>query len=833
MMASYYLGNGSFSLQINLYLNQNQNNIAIETNINCINYSLFLCLQELYKHPYFQRCYSLFEAFNFFCSAFQDNRVFINGINNDEINLGIYAGTNNNYLFRLCRKINPNFEPHNYNNVNNINHYMGANMFNPLYRGNDANHIDNQIKIISGGDSGQMNYSNEMEKSNPMCKAMRNIILPGQKKENLDHEINMDTEIISGNKFVKKKNIKNDESELPNPIKKLVFKYDRKNKEFIKIRIFMGKDNNLCQIENVNGFLKICLMKILSYFLTEEIFNYNIPQNFRDIFLKLKNGIHFTGDNNINIMMQENRLINILPFYQYLINSIINSNLIYQVINQFLNQNQKWQIENYWRNLSKYEPYSSFLENQFLKDIKNSKFDYHLISINLLERDGWEEYERKKRECPNVKRKIVYCPAKINPFTAQNEENLEYAKKNNYGKGFYFLDSIDNILSYYELENNGSTVEKIIPQDFIFSVYAIEIFYDSSKVNIFEEDKNLYNQILNNCNLKEKTVEKNGLHLIKKNSNNKTSNRYNIYVISDECQAIPLYTFTFKRNGTCILWRDPNFKRESEFSNFLKEIESLNSAKTNMNFYYESSTEEALKFILRRKFDKIILITSIGKDLSGKRFVEISRKILGSDIIVLFFSNNANHLNWIQNFNNCLYTNRYDIYEKYITNYNETDLKNLKEIVEQAYNISLKQFTVDFLSYPKFKKEGDYSSLNYSSPYIRNVYIKIGNKYLCMTNQGQVIINNERCAWDITVYENDITFFSNGFYLDLSADKENVIGFEFMKAWNFEKNNGYYYLINKEKNEKNILSFENGEIKVNKDFPGENELFELIDKLEE
>ena len=94
-----------------------------------------------------------------------------------------------------------------------------------------------------------------------------------------------------------------------------------------------------------------------------------------------------------------------------------------------------------------------------------------------------------------------------------------------------------------------------------------------------------------------------------------------------------------------------------------------------MNIYIESNTEKALKFIYKRRFNKMILITSIGLDLSGKKFIEIARKILGSNIIVLIFSSNENHLKWSQNFPNVLYTNNGLIYQKYITNYNEKGLK--------------------------------------------------------------------------------------------------------------------------------------------------------------
>ena len=100
-----------------------------------------------------------------------------------------------------------------------------------------------------------------------------------------------------------------------------------------------------------------------------------------------------------------------------------------------------------------------------------------------------------------------------------------------------------------------------------------------------------------------------------------------------------------------------------------------------------------------------MLISNIGLDLSGKRFIEIARKILGFNIIILFYSNNKDHLKWIKEFPNCLITNEISIYEKYITNYNMDGLKNLKKKIENSYNISLNNFSDDFLSYPYYENE--------------------------------------------------------------------------------------------------------------------------------
>ena len=119
---------------------------------------------------------------------------------------------------------------------------------------------------------------------------------------------------------------------------------------------------------------------------------------------------------------------------------------------------------------------------------------------------------------------------------------------------------------------------------------------------------------------------------------------------------------------------------------------------------------------------------------------------------------------------------------------------------------------------------------------MKRVYIKNGNKYLTMKNYqryGKVIISEDRCPWDITILDNEITLFSNGFYLDLNKNNENTIGLKYMKKWNFEKNEEYYNFIYPEKDNNNILSIEGEEIIVNKEKAGENEIFQLIDVLEE
>ena len=311
----------------------------------------------------------------------------------------------------------------------------------------------------------------------------------------------------------------------------------------------------------------------------------------------------------------------------------------------------------------------------------------------------------------------------------------------------------------------------------------------------------------------------------------------NEYLVYKKYQIFPIYTLTLKRNEFCVVWRDIGFLETSEYSKKLDNIKKYCIEKTKINFYGESSTEEALNFLVKRKYNKVILITSIEKDLSGKRYIEIARKIFGFDIMVLFFSNKNNNkdLEWISNYPNCLYTNKFEICQEYITNFNEIGLKNLKKKIENEYSIKLKSFSSDFLLYPHYKNEGDLSSLDFHSYYIKRVYIKNGNKYLYMKNNtkyGKVIMSEEKCPWDITLFDNEITLFSNGFYLELNNNNENVIGLQYMKKWNFEKNDEFYNFMYPEKENNNILSIEGEEILVNKENIGENEIFQLIEAFE-
>jgi len=186
------------------------------------------------------------------------------------------------------------------------------------------------------------------------------------------------------------------------------------------------------------------------------------------------------------------------------------------------------------------------------------------------------------------------------------------------------------------------------------------------------------------------------------------------FVIYELEQICPFMSFKLKRDEYCIIWRDNNFSQNPVYNNkfdeifkqFLKERMNYINKMAKFNIYPCETSEEALNLIKRKKYNKIILMSNIGTDLGGKKFVEEARTIIGNDIVVLFNAYSINHLKWVKDFPNALFSNQPKFYEQYLScfyNNNEEECKkeiiNLKENIEKYYNVKF-NFNKKFLDYP-------------------------------------------------------------------------------------------------------------------------------------
>ena len=126
--------------------------------------------------------------------------------------------------------------------------------------------------------------------------------------------------------------------------------------------------------------------------------------------------------------------------------------------------------------------------------------------------------------------------------------------------------------------------------------------------------------------------------------------------------------------------------------------------------YGVGEVDEALNIIKRKKYNKVILISNVGIVDEAKKFIEDVRRILKFNVIVLFYTSNLSHLDWIKDFPNALFTMSEDFFREYILNFNSNGLNQLKKKIEEYYKQKLDKFNVD-LSYPLFneaEQKGNY-----------------------------------------------------------------------------------------------------------------------------
>ena len=595
----------------------------------------------------------------------------------------------------------------------------------------------------------------------------------------------------------------------------------------------------------------------------------------KNILLNLKEGIEFTDDTKKNIkdQLSDKNGNNILDYSNYINSLKITKKDIEDLINKLFNSSKVDIIKKFWSELSKYQTFNEDFERDFNKALEKSYFDFSLIGLSLYQQERRRTFVEKLRKCPNPIERFLFHGTQIDPITNIVTEGFKYSKRPLFGMGVYFTDMLDYV-SYYAggttLANRRALFGKIISVGQTISCIAAEVYYDKDKKTpIYDQHLVLKGVELDHFptykeierDYSDKMVEKNGVHFVRVNANNgSVKNKAKIiedqkqgkfmgteYVITEEDQFLPLYGLTLKRNEYCVVWRDGNFDGDNIHAAFLNSRKQFIYKQAQMNGYFDNNSERLLEIIKRKKYNKIILLSNCGVDLSGKKFVEIARKILGFDAMVLFFSANKRHLEWIQEFPNALYSNNSSFYEEYIKNYNEQGLYKLKNLIEKKYNIKLK-FNDDILKFPQFvnnkEEEGKtiykkYDDLIFEDicPYFRKVVIKSreNSKALFMNKDGKPefksskeTLETKKYVWYVTLMNNEITLFSNGSYIYFDM-KNDIAKYKGMEIFYYEVINKKYIIYYKNKN--NVLTIDGDNLIFTNENPNKkNQLFDFIDE---
>ena len=498
------------------------------------------------------------------------------------------------------------------------------------------------------------------------------------------------------------------------------------NKE-INIKFIKSSKNCDNKISNcqLNGLLKLCLLKEISSKLNDDEI-IKLPEIIKFIMRILKNGYIETG-NDIKDTIKEVLLkvkgSNIINFSEY-VDETIDANQIDKMI-KLLDSNDLKEINDIRFRLSKYNKLIKFFMKEFDKTKKESIFEFSVISLVVMEREDFEKFKKERKLCPNRVDKILYHGTSIVPIscilTEQFKKSLEHYQ---HGKGVYFTDFLDYCWFYGGEENNRAN-QNIIPRtEDIFTLIACYVYYN--KEGFRKVNNSMY------------TPKKNEINFAYAGANFETViqpdfNKFvgTEYIIWDLDQICPFISAKLKRNEYCVIWRDNNFSSNPVYNNqfdeifkkFLNERIKYIKQMAKYNIYPCETSEEALKLVERKKYNKIILISNVGTDLGGKKFVEKARQIIGNDVITLFLAYNIDHLEWIKDYKNALFSNDPKFYEEYLHCFEIKDsikenLKSLKNKMEEHYEVKF-NFDDKFLDYPKFKvggKDGEkYSDLSFNN----------------------------------------------------------------------------------------------------------------------
>jgi len=394
-----------------------------------------------------------------------------------------------------------------------------------------------------------------------------------------------------------------------------------------------------------------------------------------------------------------------------------------------LAENQELELDKEIQNIKSNENFNKSLLENLESSFKESVFEFSITGLVSNNKEEQKiKYEENKKNCPNCKTKILFHATKIQFSSKILTTNFLLSKDNYFGLGVYFGDQLDYIKYYFNYPDTYTYITKLNES---FSIVVSEVYYDETKFKqMYDYSKSIYFETMPNEEKirqnKSKTVEKNGIHYAEVdsfscsviNQDKKIVHRDgNIedlpdtrlicreYCVTDRDQIFPLYGINLQRVEYCIIWRDSNFD-SFIWKEALKKNKELIKNMTGFRLYTESNSKDALKLVYRKRFNKIIIITNVGNNLEGKKYVDKVRKILGFNVAALFFTDDTQHLEWIKDYPNGLFCMDDYTIKKYIFNYGIKVYNEIRNDVKEFYGVELQEPQNAF-DYPLFEEHKD------------------------------------------------------------------------------------------------------------------------------
>ena len=522
----------------------------------------------------------------------------------------------------------------------------------------DENNVNNNINI-------NRNKKNKKKKKN---YADKNLEIDFK---NIIHE---NFEVPDENLEINIKNIIQENYEVPDLI----------NIRFIKSNIYNFKDQK--NKDYLNGLLKLCLLKEIAI---KSDFK-GLPNEISVILEILKNNkIEYNNiEQGIVNTLKKIEGSNIINFANY-VDELIKSSDIDKYLIPKLTSKEKEEILYIYNCLAKYSKYEKRLEIELMRAKKESVFEYSVISLVIIEKQNVDEFEKNRKLCSHRADRVLFHGTSKKAVSLILPNMFKAANVIQHGNGVYFTEDLDSCWIYGSENNfNGKNEcgrDLNVPKigeclNFVVS----HIYYDKSYLQrVYSWDKD---------------PPKNGINIAYAGMNeletitDKIPNKNKLYgsefVVKEFTQICPFMGITSKRVEYCVIWRDTNFSNDPVYNNEFDEIfkkylsdriEYINKI-AKFNIYTCKSSEEALRLVNRKKYNKIILISNIGSDFRGRDYIIKAREIIGNNVIVLFNAYVDSHLEWVKNFPNALFSNQPNFYEDFFGCFYENDEKKVKRL---------------------------------------------------------------------------------------------------------------------------------------------------------
>ena len=376
-----------------------------------------------------------------------------------------------------------------------------------------------------------------------------------------------------------------------------------------------------------------------------------------------------------------------------------------------------------------FQEYLQYFESEFEKSLRNSIFEYNVKFIAYIYRND-EKYKSGKLHCNNLQKKILFHGTKSKAISNILAGHFRHANIHIFGQGVYFTDLIDYAW-YYGSESdtdNRANFYGIPKIKDSFSFIVSEVYYDESKFEQVYDNEKINDEVPKN-GIRHACVGPDSAAIPKNQLKNYKGFIGTEYLITNWDQILPLLNVTVERVEFLIVWRDNNFDMTnpngySEFQemyDFNQRIKKYASFNLKTKIYYFDQSDEALNFIKRKKYNKIILISNGGNN--GIGFINNARKIIGSNtisIITCFVA--QNYLEIVRNSENILINSKYyncmQEFLHFSTTKNINALKNLQKNIEANLknldnSFQFKDINNNAFNFPKFKEEGTFSQINF------------------------------------------------------------------------------------------------------------------------